>query len=98
MAEGSEGRPRRRRAAKPVKYERRYAPEIVADLTALGETDPGLVDAALAAIEDLAFGRQRGKLLGDRHVTGDLTGCGSTYPTSIRRDSGSCIGSSTTTP
>ncbi len=32
-----------------------------------------LVDAALAAVEDLAFGRQVGKLLGDRHVTGDLT-------------------------
>lgn len=60
--------------AKTAKYERRYAPEIVTDLTALGEVDPELVDAALAAVEDLAFGRQRGKLLGDRYVTGDLTG------------------------
>ncbi len=25
-------------------------------------------------MEDLAFGRQVGKLLGERHVTGDLTG------------------------
>ena len=33
-----------------------------------------MVTAALAAVEDLAFGRQSGKLLGARHVTGELTG------------------------
>lgn len=68
------GRGRRARAVKTAKYERRYTPEIVADLAALREFDPALLAAALAAIEDLAFGRQRGKLLGDRHVSGDLTG------------------------
>ena len=68
-------RPRRGvRAAKTAKYERRYAGEVIEDLRLLGEIDPVLVDAALAAIEDLAFGRQRGKLLGERYVTGDLTG------------------------
>ncbi|MGI8761465.1 MAG: hypothetical protein ACR2LF_09295 [Jatrophihabitantaceae bacterium] len=36
--------------------------------------DGALVDAALAAVDDLTYGRQRGKLLGVRHVTGDLTG------------------------
>lgn len=82
------------RAVKTAKYERRYALEIVADLTALGELDAGLVDAALAAVEDLAFGRQRGKLLGDRHVSGDLTGLSRLRfdcPASTRAGSGSCI-------
>jgi hypothetical protein len=59
---------------KLAKFERRYTPAIAVDLAALAVVDPGLVDAALAAVDDLAFGRQRGKLLGDRHVTGDLTG------------------------
>jgi hypothetical protein len=57
-----------------AKFERRYAPAVVEDPAVLAEIDPGLVDAALAAVEDLAFGRQRGKLLGERHVSGDLTG------------------------
>ena len=44
------------------------------DLKVLARVDSGLVDAALAAVEDLAFGRARGKQLGQRHVSGDLTG------------------------
>lgn len=59
---------------KSAKVERRYPPAVVDDLAVLAGLDPGLVDAALAAVDDLAFGRQRGKLLGERHVTGDLTG------------------------
>lgn len=74
MSCSSQPRPRRVRAAKTAKFERRYAPTVVDDLAVLTRIDPGLVDAALAAVEDLAFGRQRGKLLGERYVTGDLTG------------------------
>jgi hypothetical protein len=57
-----------------ARFERRYAPAVVGDLAVLRAINARLVDAALAAVEDLAFGRQVGKLLGDRHVTGDLTG------------------------
>ncbi len=64
----------RTHAAKAAKYERRYAVEVVDDLRAMGDVDPALVNAALAAVEDLAFGRRRGKLLGERHITGNLTG------------------------
>jgi mRNA-degrading endonuclease RelE of RelBE toxin-antitoxin system len=71
---GSLPGPRRVRPPKPVKFERRYAPEVVEDLADLAHVDAALVDAALAAVDDLAFGRRRGKLLGARHVTGDLTG------------------------
>jgi hypothetical protein len=62
------------RVATIAKFERRIAPGVVEDLAVLAEVEPGLVDAALAAVEDLAFARQRGKLLGQRHVTGDLSG------------------------
>jgi mRNA-degrading endonuclease RelE of RelBE toxin-antitoxin system len=64
----------RKKAAEPARFERRYAPAVVGDLAVLRAINARLVDAALAALEDLAFGRQVGKLLGDRHVTGDLTG------------------------
>ncbi|HSY16038.1 MAG TPA: type II toxin-antitoxin system RelE/ParE family toxin [Jatrophihabitantaceae bacterium] len=57
-----------------ARFERRYAPAVVGALAVLRAINARLVDAALAAVEDLAFGRQVGKLLGDRHVTGDLTG------------------------
>jgi hypothetical protein len=73
-ADQPRGRTRPTTRVRAAKFERRYAPAVVDDLTALGSVDPGLVDAALAAVEDLAFGRQRGKLLGQRHVSGDLTG------------------------
>ncbi|MGH3922221.1 MAG: hypothetical protein ACRDTT_05010 [Pseudonocardiaceae bacterium] len=38
---------------------------------ALTAADEQLADAALAALEDIAHHRQRGKLLGKRNVTGD---------------------------
>jgi len=67
--------PRRKKADDPApRFERRYAAGVIADLAVLRALNAGLVDAALSAVEDLAFGRQVGKLLGDRHVTGDLTG------------------------
>lgn len=64
----------RRKKDEPARFERRYAPAVVADLAVLRAINARLVDAALTALEDLAFGRQVGKLLGERQVTGDLTG------------------------
>ncbi|MGI8983462.1 MAG: type II toxin-antitoxin system RelE/ParE family toxin [Acidimicrobiales bacterium] len=45
------------------------------DLRALARFDEALIDAALQAITDLAEHRKVGKPLGERHVSGDLTGC-----------------------
>lgn len=64
----------RKKADETARFERRYAPAVLGDLAVLRAINARLVDAALAALDDLAFGRQIGKLLGDRHVTGDLTG------------------------
>jgi hypothetical protein len=66
--------PRKKVSDEAARFERRYAAAVVGDLAVLRAINAKLVDAALAAVEDLAFGRQVGKLLGDRHVTGDLTG------------------------
>lgn len=44
------------------------------DLRALAEIDDQLVDAAFQAITDLAERRKTGKRLGNRHVSGDLSG------------------------
>ncbi|MGH3276279.1 MAG: hypothetical protein ACRDNZ_18375 [Streptosporangiaceae bacterium] len=38
---------------KNAKFQRRFILEVVEDLTVLGELDPALMDAALAAVEDL---------------------------------------------
>jgi hypothetical protein len=45
-----------------------------ADLKALYALDAAAFDAAQAIVDDLARGRVRGKELGGRHVSGDLTG------------------------
>lgn len=63
--------PRRQR---PTRYALTFGLDTPADLTALNEFDPEVLDAAYAIIDDLAHGRVRGKLLGERHVSGDLTG------------------------
>lgn len=47
---------------------------IAVDLVALHAVDPAALDAVEAILDDLARGRVIGKLLGDRHVSGDLTG------------------------
>lgn len=47
---------------------------IPTDLAALHAVDPAALDAVEAILDDLAHGRVTGKLLGDRHVSGDLTG------------------------
>lgn len=56
-------------------YHRALLAEVVDDLRALAEVDVDLVDVALQAIVDLAEHRKTGKLLGVRHVSGDLSGC-----------------------
>jgi len=48
---------------------------VLDDPQALARFDEALIDAALQAITDLAEHRKVGKLLGERHVSGDLTGC-----------------------
>jgi hypothetical protein len=42
--------------------------------TDLATLDPTVLDAAQAALADLAYGWVTGKALGARHVSGDLTG------------------------
>jgi hypothetical protein len=48
--------------------------DIATDLAAVHAVEPAALAAAEAIIDDLAHGRVIGKLLGDRHVSGDLTG------------------------
>ena len=60
---------------RPVRYRLTFALDIPADLAAVQEADPAALKAAQTIIDgDLAHGRVRGKLLGQRHVSGDLTG------------------------
>ncbi len=56
-------------------YHRALLPQVLDDLRALTRFDDRLIDAALQAIVDLAEHRKTGKLLGSRHVSGDLSGC-----------------------
>lgn len=44
------------------------------DLGSLDAQDRAIADAAITAVEDLAHRRKIGKALGERHVSGDLTG------------------------
>lgn len=55
-------------------YELRWEPDAVTDLLSLNETDPQAADAARQTARDVATHRKRGKALGDRRVSGDLTG------------------------
>lgn len=59
---------------RPARYRLTFALDIPVDLTAVREVDPAALDATQAIIDDLAHGRVRGTQLGDRHVSGDLTG------------------------
>lgn len=56
---------------RPPRYQLTFHLAIETDLAAL---DPAALDAAQAALADLAHGRVTGKALGVRHVSGDLTG------------------------
>lgn len=55
-------------------YKLIFGLDIATDLAALGAVVPAALDAAQAILDDLANGRVIGKRLGDRHVSGDLTG------------------------
>ena len=63
--------------AKPARYRLAAHPAVPADLAALAAYGPEVVAAARAILVDLAHGRVTGKALGDRHVSGDLTGLAS---------------------
>jgi hypothetical protein len=54
--------------------DRSLLPEVFDDLRALVEDDEALISLAFEAITDVARGRKVGKALGDREVTGDLSG------------------------
>lgn len=51
-----------------------WLPAALTDLLVLNAADEQLADSALAALDDIAHHRQRGKVLGKRNVSGDLTG------------------------
>ncbi len=51
-----------------------WLPAAPADLLALNAVDEHLADAALVALDDVAHHRQRGKVLGKRNISGDLSG------------------------
>lgn len=55
-------------------YTLTFGLDIATDLAALDAVDPAALDAAQAILGDLTHGRVTGKLLGDRHGSGDLTG------------------------
>jgi hypothetical protein len=65
------------RRAKPARYRLAAHPAVPDDLVALGAYGPEAVAAARTALDDLAHGRVTGKALGDRRVSGDLTGLAS---------------------
>ncbi len=59
------------RHPRPARYQLTFHPASEADLAALG---PDTLDAAHAILDDLAYGRVTGKVLGARHASGDLRG------------------------
>lgn len=56
------------------RYTFTFGLHIASDLEQLNAVEPAALDAAQAILDDLAHGRVTGKLLGDRDVSGDLTG------------------------
>ena len=62
------------RQHKAARYRLVAHPDVLADLTTLAAYGADVVDAARLALDDLAHGRITGKALGERHVSGDLTG------------------------
>ena len=59
------------RRHQPARYLLSFHPSIEADLANLVGDQ---LDAAQAVIDDLAYGRVTGKVLGERNVSGDLSG------------------------
>lgn len=56
-------------------YHRTLLPDVLDDIRALAAFDEYLIDAAFQTVTDLANHAKVGKALGERHVSGDLTGC-----------------------
>lgn len=65
------------RRRKPARYRLVAHPDIPGDLIALADYGADAVEAARSALDDLAHGRVIGKALGERHISGDLTGLAS---------------------
>jgi hypothetical protein len=65
------------RRDKPPRYRLISHPDVPDDLAALIAYGADAVQAARVALDDLAHGRVTGKALGERHVSGDLTGLAS---------------------
>lgn len=59
---------------RPARFVLTFGLDIPADLAALAEVGAEVVDAAREILDDLAHARVRGKQLGSRNVSGDLTG------------------------
>ncbi|MGI8868620.1 MAG: hypothetical protein ACR2F6_07155 [Mycobacteriales bacterium] len=62
------------RRHKPARYRLVSHPDVPVDLTTLAAYGADAVDAARVALDDLAHGRLTGKALGERQVSGNLTG------------------------
>lgn len=65
------------RPRKPARYRLVAHPEVPADLRMLAAYGGDVVAAARVALDDLAHGRITGKALGERRVSGDLSGLAS---------------------
>lgn len=65
------------RREKPPRYRLISHPDVPDDLAALIAFGADAVEAARVALDDLAHGRVTGKALGERQVSGDLTGLAS---------------------
>ena len=61
-------------SSRPPRYTLILRPEAAADVVTLAAHGSDVVAAAAAIVDDLAHGRVVGKELGDRNVSGDLTG------------------------
>ncbi|HEX7322887.1 MAG TPA: hypothetical protein VF299_08140 [Mycobacterium sp.] len=61
----------------PARYRLISHPDVLTDLRSLAAYGADVVDAVRVALDDLAHGRITGKALGQRHVSGDLTGLAS---------------------
>lgn len=62
------------RPVRPARYALISRPEVSADMLALAVHGPEIVTATAALLDDLTHGRVTGKPLGDRQISGDLTG------------------------
>jgi hypothetical protein len=89
------------RPRKPPRYTVIPHPDATADVAALATYGLEVIAAAVAIADDLAHGRVIGKELGDRHVSGNLTGLPESSSMSLvsgRNGSGLSTASSTTSP